>query len=384
MVQSYRSGCSLRQVARRFHVPVSHVQRWVRRANGLRLDRVDWRDLPRGLRRPANRTEASVETLVLGLRRHLRDQSDLGECGASAIHRELLDRGQTHPPSICTIGRILKRHGALDGRQRIRRPSPPRGWYLSDVAAGLAELDEFDFVEGLFIQGGTEVEVLNGISLHGGLTVSFPDSPFTSKITLERLLSHWREVGLPDYVQFDNDTVFQGTHRVPDTLGRVTRVCLSLGMTVVFTPPREPGFQAAIENYNGLWQAKVWARFHHDTMADLQERSKRYVIAHRRCSAARRDGTPERRPFPADWCRDLQAKPRGRIIYLRRSDDLGVVNLMGRTYLTDKARPHRLVKIVVDLVQDSMSFYALRRRDPLCQPLLRTIHYAFPNRRFKE
>ena len=56
---------------------------------------------------------------------------------------------------------------------------------------------------------------------------------------MEALIEHWRQHGLPDYAQFDNDTVFQGAHQWPDTFGRVTRLCLQLGVTPVFTPPRE-------------------------------------------------------------------------------------------------------------------------------------------------
>jgi len=73
-------------------------------------------------------------------------------------------------------------------------------------------------------------------------------------------VEHWRAVGLPGYAQFDNDAIFEGAQVHPDTIGRVTRTCLSLGVIPVFVPPRETGFQAAIEGFNGLWQAKVWAR----------------------------------------------------------------------------------------------------------------------------
>jgi len=37
------------------------------------------------------------------------------------------------------------------------------------AALKMAELDSFDFVEGLVIRGGTDVCVLNTVSLHGGL-----------------------------------------------------------------------------------------------------------------------------------------------------------------------------------------------------------------------
>jgi hypothetical protein len=35
----------------------------------------------------------------------------------------------------------------MGGLHRQRRPAPPQGWYLPDLADGKAELDSFDFVE---------------------------------------------------------------------------------------------------------------------------------------------------------------------------------------------------------------------------------------------
>ena len=100
-----------------------------------------------------------------------------------------------------------------------------------------------DLVEGLVIKDGPHVEVLNAVSLHGGLPASWPfESPVTSERTVAALVAHWREVGLPDYAQFDNDMIFHGTHRYPDALGRVLRLCLSLGVVPVLVPPRETGF----------------------------------------------------------------------------------------------------------------------------------------------
>ena len=129
---------------------------------------------------------------------------------------------------------------------------------------------------------------------------------------VEALVEHWRAVGLPGYAQFDNDPIFEGPQIHPDTIGRVARACLSLGVVPVFVPPRETGFQAAIEGFNGLWQAKVWARFQHASLAGLQAQSARYVAAHRQRAAARIEAAPARRPFPRRWRLDLQAHPQGR------------------------------------------------------------------------
>jgi putative transposase len=384
MVAAVRRGLPMRRVADHFGVALSTVQRWVARAAGHRLDRVDWTDRPCGLPTPVNRTERQLEDLVLTIRQQLRDTSDLGEFGAAAIHRELLTRGVTDPPSLRTIGLILQRRGALDSRRRTRRLPPPPGWYLPRVAAGHAELDSFDIVEGLVIQGGPQVEVLNGVSLHGGLVVSWPHTVITAPFVVDALVEHWRAVGLPAYAQFDNDPIFEGPQIHPDTLGRVTRACVSLGVIPVFVPPRETGFQAAIEGFNGRWQAKVWARFHHESLEGLQGQSARYVAAHRQRSAARIETAPERRPFPRRWRLDLQAHPQGQLVFLRRSNAQGEVQLLGRTFAVDSLWQHRLVRAEVDLKGQRIRFYRLRRRAPEQQPLAHEVTYVLPRRRFSE
>jgi transposase len=384
MVAAVRQRQSIRAVARRFGVSTSTVLYWVERAKGQRLDRVDWQDRPRAPHH-TQRTDAEVEELVLRLRRQLRQDSDLGAYGAEAIRQALREQGLTDTPSVRTIPRILQRRGALDGRKRVRRPPPPRGWYLPDLAQAHAELDSFDIVEGLVIKDGPQVEVLDGVSLHGGLPVSWPVvAPVTAKMAVTSLIAHWREVGLPGYAQFDNDMTFQGTHRYPDALGRVIRACLSLGVAPVFVPPREMGFQAAIESYNGWWQARVWLRFQHPSLAGLCDRSGRHVTALRRHRAARIEAAPERRPFPAGWELDLQATPQGRLIYLRRTDGRGGVEVLGQRWQVSENWPHRLVRVEVDLSRERLRFYTLRRRDPKSQPLVLEVPYQLPERRFQE
>ena len=374
----------MRQVAHQFGVALATVQRWVARAGEQRLDRVDWTDRPCGLPTPVNRTERALEDLVLTIRQELRDTSDLGEFGAVAIHREWLARGLPDPPSVRTIGLILERRGALDRRRRTRRPAPPPGWYLPPVADGRVELDSFDLVEGLVIRGGIHVEVLNGISLHGGLVMSRPHTAITPKFVVEALAEHWRAAGLPGYAQFDNDPLFEGPQIHPDTIGRVARACLSLGVVPVFVPPRETGFQAAIEGFNGLWQAKVWARFQHPSLEALQAQSARYVAAHRQRAAARIEAAPGRRPFPRSWRLDLQAHPQGRLVFLRRSNGQGEVQLLGRALAVDPLWQHRLVRADVDLTKCRIRCYTLRRRAADQQPMVKETRYALPRRPFSE
>jgi transposase-like protein len=383
MVAAVRRGQALRAVARQFGVGVATVAHWVERAQGQRLDRVDWSDRSRAPHQ-TRRTAPSLEDLVLQARSDLA-HSDLGAIGAEAIRQALADQGVPQVPSPRTIHRILARRGALDGRRRTRRPPPPKGWYLPDVATAQAELDSFDIVEGLVIKDGPSVEVLNGVSWHGGLVVSWPvASPVTAALTVSALTGHWRAVGLPGYAQFDNDTIFHGTHRYPDALGRVLRLCLSLGVVPVLVPPRETGFQAMIESYNGWWQARVWSRFQHASLEDLQGRSGRHVQALRQQRAARIEAAPDRRAFPAGWKLDLTKRPRGRLVYLRRSNGLSQVTLLGQSWDLGQVWPNRLVRCEVDLEHDKIRFFTLRRKEPARQPQILEVDYRLPNRGFQD
>lgn len=387
MVAAVRKGQSMRSVAKDFGTSLHTVQRWVAHAGEARLDRVDWSGR-RGGRRDSQATAASTEERIIDLREELRETSDLGEFGAAAIHRELIARRKRLRlktiPSVRTIGRIFERRGVVDGSRRVRRPAPPSGWYLPPVRDRRAALDSFDIVEGLVIKGGHDVEVLNGISLHGGLTMSRVSETITSEKTVDSLIDHWRAFGFPDYAQFDNDTIFQGAHQWPDSFGRVTRLCLQLEIIPVFAPPRETGFQASIESYNGRWQAKVWSRFTHASRKDLARQSDRYVAACHRRSASRIESAPTRWEMPADWELDLAAPLAGMVIFIRRTDARGHVKLLGHDYEINTRWCHRLVRCNVDLTNGRIRAYQLRRRTPTKQPLLKSIAYEVPKKRFRE
>jgi hypothetical protein len=235
------------------------------------------------------------------------------------------------------------------------------------------------------IEEGPHVEVLNAVSLHGGLPASWPvESPVTSARTVSSLVEHWRAAGLPGYAQFDNDRIFHGTPRYPDALGRVLRLCLSLGVVPVLVPPRETGFQAMIESCNGWWQSKVWSRFPHDNLADLQGHSRRYVAALRQQRAARIETGPDRRAFPAGWELNRKKRPGGRLVSLRRSNPTSAVSLLGQTWDLGQVWPNRLVRCEVDWDKDKIRFFSLRRKEPTSQPQILEVDYRLPNRGFQD
>ena len=383
MVALVRRGKAQREVARRFGVTLRTVQRWIDRAGEQPLACVNWKARSHAPRRVANKTHAVLEREACALRKRLATESALGFIGAQAIHEALLGQPQfADVPSVRTIGRILRRNGLLDAQQRIRRTAPPPGWYLPAAAQQQAELDCFDVIEDLRMEGLGLFQVFTTRALWGPVVSAWPALVASTSFVLDALQIHWRRHGLPTFAQFDNDVRFQGGHNHPDVIGRVMRLCLALGVTPVFAPPLEAGFQAVIENFNGLWQQKVWMRCHYENLVALSAFSDRFTRAYAQRLGRRHDHQPPRRAFPEKLALDWQTRPRGNIIYLRRTSESGAVKVLGHVLRIDPLWPHRLVRCEVDLDQQQIRCYRLRRREPTDQPLIATLRYTLPQRRF--
>lgn len=364
MVQAVRAGRSYREMARRYGVGLATVALWVGRARGRSLERVDWCDRPDRPHR-LRRTTPGVVRAILRLRRHLVRHDALGEHGPRAIHQQLRAAGQP-VPCARTIARWLARLGH-SGRERWRRPAPPKGWYLADVAAGRAEVDSADVVEGLRLRRGGRVEVLNVLGLWNQQPDSLVARGITTTAVIAQLAARWQRDGRPAYVQFDNDTVFSGAHARRTYFGRLVHWCLCLGVTPVFAPPAELGFQAAIEAYNRRWQDRVWRRWRHRSRPDLQRRSAAFVAAYQHAKATR---GLEHRALRSAWQEPAPAPRTHRIVLLRRLDDQGALSLCAQHLRIAPHWAHRLVRCEIDVADQRLHCFGLTRREPLRQPLL--------------
>lgn len=306
--------------------------------------------------------------MIAELRRCLAHEGDLGFVGAEAIAAALALRlTAAQVPSIRTIGRVLVRLGLLDAKKRVRRAPPPTGWHLPAVAARAADVDAFDCIEDLPIEGVGLCHVLTAKSLLGPLVGAWVQTRITAAFVIQCLTLHWQEHGLPSFAQFDNDTRFQGPHNRPNVIGEVIRFCLRLGVTPVFAPPRETGFQADIEGFNALWQAKVWRRFHHLSLAGVQARSDKFCAAYSALRSGRVEHVIARRRWPAKG--PAKSITTGVIIFIRRSSETGSVRILEQTYEVDAQWPHRLLRCVLNITTRTLHFHRLRRRQPARQPL---------------
>jgi hypothetical protein len=74
------------------------------------------------------------------------------------------------------------------------------------------------------------------------------------------LVSAWQEVGLPQALYIDNDAVWRGSSFGQRSFSFIVRLCLLLGIEVIFIPPYTPEANPLIESFNGIWERNFWQR----------------------------------------------------------------------------------------------------------------------------
>ncbi len=94
------------------------------------------------------------------------------------------------------------------------------------------------------------------------------------------LLRCWKAMGLPDYLQLDNELSFRGSNKYPRSFGLVIRLCLHFGVAPVFIPAGEPWRNGAIEKFNDTYNKKFFRRQWFPSYAMLKRQSKNFQRFH--------------------------------------------------------------------------------------------------------
>jgi len=101
----------------------------------------------------------------------------------------------------------------------------------------------------------------------------------TSISACHQLIRFWKAVGIPDFLQMDNELAFWGSVRVPGAVGKVIRLCLSLDVTPVFIPQAEPWRNGIIEHFNNTMQSHLLDT-HYATVDELQQAALHFDEIH--------------------------------------------------------------------------------------------------------
>jgi len=321
------------------------------------------RDRSRAPHHQAQKLPPDVERLVCEVRNRLLGQK-YAQRGAVAVQWELRRLG-VHPlPGIWTINRIIHRHNLRPAvLPKLPRPSYPK---IKAERPGVAQ--QMDLVGPRYLAGGVRFYGLHLIDICSNAVALETVTTKHYVPVCQALLAQWHRLGLPRYLQVDNELSFRGSNRYPRGFGLVVRLCLHLGIEIVFIPEGEPWRNGIVERFNDTYdksflraqrfgslvhlrcELRAFERFHNENhrYAKLGQRTPQAVHARKS-----RRVPPDR----VDLSHVRKTWKDGRISFARLTDSRGTVRFFTERFLVEPTLVHEYVVGTISTKDNRLRFY---------------------------
>jgi hypothetical protein len=129
-----------------------------------------------------------------------------------------------------------------------------------------------------YLEGGIKVSAFHTLNLR---TRALPQTLARNKelrTAQAHVLDAWQSQGIPRFLQLDNAAVFCGGYKVARVVGQFTRLCLYVGIELIFLPFAEPQHNGQVEQLNGLWGGPAfWERHRFEGFGQVCRQSAHFV-----------------------------------------------------------------------------------------------------------
>lgn len=346
-----------------------------------------WAGLHSQSRRPQHSPheyDGQARAVVIRVRRWL-EKRQVGLVGARAVRQEIRHHRLLRPvPALATVKRWLKEAGVI----KSPLPKPTTACYPEPSFRAEYVLHAMDWTA-RYLEGGEKVFVFHTVDAQTRSLAQTLSTDKTAASLHRHLLQVWQTLGLPHGLQLDNDAAFTGGQSTPRRFGPLVRLCLYLGIEVIFTPPREPKRNWLVEGLNGLWAKSFWERDHFGSFAEVVRKSPRFTewYAHTYGPPALQGLTPaqaqrsvKRHRLTKQQLRSLPDElpmTAGRLHFIRCVSGEGEISFLGERWKVGKGLAYQYVWATVITHCRRLEIY-YQRSERSTVRLVKTFDYEIP------
>jgi transposase InsO family protein len=323
-----------------------------------------------------------VEAAIVRLRKAITSGEDpelrYANIGADALAFELA-RAEITPPHRATINRILKRHGLVQPRRRKSKKHKLPDDYPWPCVRAPNELHLLDFVT-RSIRGAGRFYSCNLLDQFRRWPFLRAETPKSAAVVSQFLVQGWQEIGLPGSMYLDNDAVWNGGGRGQRVLSTIVRLCLFVGVEVIFIPAYTYEANPIIESFNGVWDSNFWGRMSFRDLPHVQSEMSffEHYCRHRRPLAEFGGLTADQvapdfgpRLLPSDF--DQHRRERlpitaGKVHFIRFVSSTGSFSILNEHWQLDKEQwAGKTIRAAVDTQKQQLLVYHQPKGSKTCK-----------------
>jgi transposase InsO family protein len=316
----------------------------------------------RAPKKPFQRISQAIVQLVCSIRKRLV-KTKYAQKGAVAIQWQLQQLGIQLLPGIWTINRILKRQGLLVKPTYKPRSTP----YPALEPTQSNEVHQLDLVGPRYLKSKERfygAHLIDAFSNAVALA-ALPNKRDTEIV--QAVVASWQRLGIPDYLQVDNELSFRGSNRYPRSFGHLIRLCLYLGVEILFIPQAEPWRNGIVEKFNDVYDKLFFRRQQFKSLVLLQKELLRFETFHN--SYHRYAKLAQRTPWAVHTAKSRHllrtsftlSRPipwrDGKISFIRLTDHKGIVHFFSERFEVSPGLVHEYVRGTIFTKSNLLKFF---------------------------
>jgi putative transposase len=383
VIRQWLGGKRSHELLRRAQRSRAWLSKWRRRFE--RDGRAGLKSRSRRPRRSPRACSKRVVGLIVQTRRRLVRQP-VGLIGPRAIRRELRQlRLGRQLPSLATIKRVLRAQGLVK-----RLGDPPAAYFPHPQTVLSSCLHAIDWTC-RYLETGPKVYAFHTLNLRTRACAQTIATDKSTPTGMRHVLDAWETLGIPvsRSVQLDNDAAFNGGYKVPRVIGQLVRLCLSVGIELIFLPVAEPERNGVIEQLNQLWSQAFFNKRRFSSVRHVTRTSPDFVRWYMTQYAppalgehtprAMQRTEPQRRLTPAQRTQLPEALPvtAGRIHFIRQVAPDGPLTLLNETWPVSRRLAGKYVWATVTTHRRQLELWYQRSAQSPWQ-LRKTVVYDIP------